>query len=340
MEFEALARAGSLALGLGLVGLVLYDIGYSTLSARGAGPLLRGAALPTWYLIRRLALPTRHSLLGFAGPAVVVTGFTAWMVVMWAGWSLVFLGGSDAVLAAQTRVPADWVERIYYAGFSMTTLGAGDYVASGAFWQILTVLAALSGFSAVTLTVTFLLSLLSAVAEKRAVADLLWSLGASPHGLITEQGTNGGTQQLLEYGPTLTQALASLAQKYTAYPLLQYYHATEPRVALSLRVAALSEALLFLESGALASSNSAATVRPLRRSLDSLLTTLDQVYLPRIADAPELPDLRALARRVRIDETADLAGAAAAQRPHRQLLLAFVERDGWSWRQVGEDPVL
>lgn len=345
MEPDTWIRSIALIGGLFLVAAVVLDVAYSTLSARGAGPLLRVTSRHIWRLGRPLARWTsrgttpwtkRRALFGLAGPMVLLGGLATWMALLWTGWWLVFLGDAEAVLSSQDRTPASWLERLYYAGVSITTLGVGDFVAGQGSWRLLTVAAGLTGFTVLTLGVTFVLTLLGAVAEKRAVADYITALGATPRALTSHPG------RLYDHLPSLTAAVSGLAQKYAAYPMLQYYHTTGRNASLALRVAALGEAVFVLGSGGRASTiaeagagaSARARLLPLERSLQSLAATLHEVHLDQPDDAPPLP----APVRDRVDDPEQFA-RLEGRTSLRRSLLAFVHWEEWSWDDVHDDPL-
>lgn len=81
-----------------------------------------------------------------------------WLLLLWAGWTLVFSASPEAVLQDPEGVPADGWARAYFAGFSVFTLGVGDYVPNGPVWQLLTVVAVVSGLALTTMAITYLVS--------------------------------------------------------------------------------------------------------------------------------------------------------------------------------------
>lgn len=106
--------------GLALVLVALADLAVTTLTPRGAGPFTSRVTDRLWSLmLARHRRRPDHGLLAWGGFAVVVTLALMWVTLLWAGWSLVFLGlGPNALVESATNAPADALERIYYAGFT------------------------------------------------------------------------------------------------------------------------------------------------------------------------------------------------------------------------------
>lgn len=153
---------------LGIVGILLitladYDAIKTTLSASHSGPLTNRSISTVWTLL--LALHQRHRchrVLSAAGPWLTVGLMTVWLLLALAGWWLLFCSTEDAVVNATTKAPANDVERLYYAGYTWTTLGYGDFVPGSDTWRLAPPLAAANGFFLFTLTITYMLSIIAA----------------------------------------------------------------------------------------------------------------------------------------------------------------------------------
>ena len=136
---------------LGIVGILLitlanYDAIKTTLSASHSGPLTNRSISTVWTLL--LALHQRHRchrVLSAAGPWLTVGLMTVWLLLALVGWWLLFCSTEDAVVNATTKAPANDVERLYYAGYTLTTLGYGDFVPGSDTWRLAPPLAAANG---------------------------------------------------------------------------------------------------------------------------------------------------------------------------------------------------
>ncbi len=81
-------------------------------------------------------------------------------------------------MTSDTNLPADLVGKIYFAGYTIFTLGNGDYQPLGG-WRIVTVIANATSLIIVTLSISYLIPLLSAVVEKRVLAGRISPLPTS-----------------------------------------------------------------------------------------------------------------------------------------------------------------
>lgn len=325
-----------LLLGLLLIGVTLLDALWTTIAPRGAGPITKRVARGLWAL--GLSVHRRrsaHGLLTLIGPSLLVTATLVWVAGLWAGWLLVFSAEPETVIASLSKEPASLVERVYYVGFVLFTLGTGDYVPGGGLWQVLSVLASLSGLSVITLAITYVLSVVSAVATKRQLAGSIHSLGRTPSDLVGRAWDGGGFSGLEQQLPAIASALELHTQRHLAYPVLHYFHSADRRTALGPAVAVLDDALLLLAEGVAPSARPApAVVAPTRSTIASFLGTLSEAFIEEADVPPPLPDLDGLAE-AGIPVVEDGSAETAAGASHRRRLLLGLVRDaGWEWKSV------
>ncbi len=152
-----------LALGVGLLACAVVVLLWTTLWIEGgAGPLTSRLLSGTWRTLRRFG-NRNPLLLSLSGPLLFVLSLSAWIVLLWGGWALVFAGAETVLIDTLNRGTVSWSDRIYFAGYTLFTLGIGDFAPRTGIWQIVTVLATGSGLLFVTLSVTYTLSVLEAV---------------------------------------------------------------------------------------------------------------------------------------------------------------------------------
>lgn len=208
------------ATGTAVLVLTLVDVVWTTMAAgSGAGPLT--GRLSRWAWRRALAIHHRFPAAGVLSPAGV--GISLGMLLVWialvlGGWLLIFSASDGAVRAATTGEPADLVSTAYFVGYTVFTLGLGDFVPGAGWWQLATVLATGSGLVLVTLSITYLVPVVSAVVQRRQLAGQIASLGGSGTEIVV-RGWDGAT-----FG-TLTQQLSTLLP---SLHLLRLQHLTYP----------------------------------------------------------------------------------------------------------------
>ncbi|MGY2064551.1 ion channel [Blastococcus sp. SYSU DS0619] len=240
-------------LGLAIVAFAVVDEVRTTLAvASGPGPLTRLITDGVWRLARRPAVADAAPVRFIGGPGVVVIAATvgAWFSLLWLGWSLVFLGDEEAVVGSSSGAPASVWERFYFAGYSVATLGNGGYQPAGAGFQLATMAAALTGMLLITLGVSYLTSVISAVVGKRSFASQVTGFGGSGAEMAAGLAVPGSAVPAVVSLSSLSATLSTLAQQHRAYPLLHAYRPRAAELGTAPAVAVLLDATLVLSSSA------------------------------------------------------------------------------------------
>lgn len=334
--------------GLLLIGMVLFDAFRTAIVLGGGGPLTTRLARGLWRSAlrwhRRREQSARtggsHQLLSGVGPVVLLVIIVTWILLLWAGFLLVFSAVPEAVVNAQTGAPANAWERVYFTGFTISTLGVGDFVPRTLLGRLLTPIAALSGFFLLTLSITYLVPVVSAVVEKRQLAASIAGLGQTPQEILRGGWDGQGLGSLEQPLISLAESIEVHTQRHLAYPVLHFFHSTEERTAIGPRLAALSEALDLIRQMPLEAQPPPAPVRAARSSIDGFLSTLHPAFVHSSVqrEVPERPTVEALRRDGLPIREAILPGEGSSEQisQRRGLLRAFVEDDGWHWGDVME----
>lgn len=320
-----------------VVALVFFDALATTLAVSGgAGPLTTGFLRGAWRVALRLHRQDRKSsLLRFAGPAMLIVTVLTWVAALWAGWTLLFVG-SDSVVTAQKGRPAGVADVVYFTGFTIFTLGTGDFVASSAGWRIAMAVAAFSGLFLITLAITYLLSVISAVVSRRVLAQEIHGLGDSPTQIMRKGWTGDGFDEMFQQQLiSLSSSVASSAEQHLAYPVLHYFHASTRDVAAPVAIGHLDEALTLIETLKPPLRPRPAVVDPLRSSIGRYLTTASSTtWAPKVGAPPPPETSQALDAGIPVSD-ADVRQAAEHHQERRTQLHRLVASDGWSWEGTG-----
>ena len=323
-----------LLLGGALLVSVVVDILWTTLWVDGgAGPLSERLSAEVWRGLRAVDWG-RSRFLSLAGPLILVLTLLMWVGVIWAGWTLVFAGGENALIDTRDGGPVTWTGRGWYVAYTMFTDGNGDFTPNGGVWQIASSLTTASGMLFVTLAVSYVLSILAAVADKRSFAKGVTGLGERSEAFVRAGWNGEGFHDLDLPLDTLSAELNMLAEQHKSYPVLHYYHSEEGSDSSARGVVILDEALTLMESGTAdeAAGPNPALLESTRSSTRNYLETLNAAYIRPADDVPPPPDLDRL-REGDIPTVSDETFAAALERrkERRRKLLATVEADAWDW---------
>lgn len=322
------ATAGTL-----LVVAAIVDAVAHTIALRGGGPAAKRLGSLLWrFILLSQNRPWFPRLAAAAGPIILLCTFLLWSLMLWGGWALIFSSDHSAIVNSTDGTAAGAWDRLYYAGFVLTTLGIGDYVPRGSLFQALSVIAAGMGFFLITLFVTYVLSVVSAVTFKRALAFDILSLARTPEQLVIRSWQDGRFRSLEQYFLNVSRDLVTLSQQHLAYPALHFFRSVDTTGSPGVAVAVLDEALTLIEHGVAPEHRPnpllLRAVRDSIRQLADTVTSSDHHGL----DAPPLPNFAALQAAgiptISEDEfRQQLQGLAE----RRSMLNALLHYDGRSW---------
>lgn len=265
-----------------------------------------------------------------------------WIIFLWVGWLLIFAASERAIIHAANQEPATIYERIYFVGFTLSTLGTGDFQPNGPFWQVMTAVASFTGLFLVTFAIAYLVPVVQAAAEKRALAVRIASLGQSAPDILLNTCAPDSQGKidcsaLTPHLTSLTGDLALLEQRHLTYPVLHYLHSSKRPEGSALSVAALDEALTILAYGLHEDADGLApgTAHPIRQVITEFLETLGGAHIARSENVPPPPSLAPLRDAgLPMSSQENFQKRLEALEGRRKLLLALVESDGWTWDLV------
>lgn len=349
------------AAGAALMLLALVDVFLTVLYARsGAGLITPRLNRLSWRLMRAAAPsqgPGRDKFLSFGGPLLLVLSVGVWAVLLFCGAALIAwpeLG--TGIQDTSGRTETDFSTALYYGGYSLTTLGTGNLVPRTDALEVLMVVQALVGFSFVTLTLTYFMSVYAALLRRNKLAQALHHLSAGSGDaaeILIRLGPAGdfraGSGQLADIGLDVIDLLES----HHLYPVLHYFRMTDSRYAMSrmsllaLDTACLAQTALGPEHRNFAQSTA---VQMLWGSSLDLLQDTAKTFLP--ANASERSwaqqekeesrqHFRAAVRKLSergietCEDEADAEDAYIALRSKWILLVrAFAELGGYRWQEI------
>lgn len=323
-------------LGSALLILALVDVLWTGLWADGGGgPVASTLCNGIWRGCLALVSRDRHRMLSLSGPVILVAIMLAWVCLMWAGWVLIFASDSQALLHTRDHTPADWTGRIYFVGYTMFTMGNGDFTPRGDPWQIVVALTNASGMLLVTLAVTYLLSVISAVVRQRAFASRVTGLGKTPQAFLAA-GWNGRDYKSFDLVLSgLSSELAMLSEQHLSYPVLQYYHSAHAAKSPGVALLVLDDALTLLRYGVAPEARpSEAVLHSTRSTVQTFLGTIPAAFTRDVEDPPPPPELEPLRKAgVPTVDQAQFQKAVEELADRRRRLRGLLHSGGWRLEQ-------
>jgi hypothetical protein len=289
------------AAGWAIVAVVLADVFLNVLYARAGVSII---SRPMVHIVRDLFLFAgrhvgRHKprVLSFCGPVMVVVILTGWMAGFTLGCALILhpaLGG--AVRNDLGPTTTGFATALYAAGGSISSAGPGSIAPHTPAYRLFFLLEPLLGISIMTLAISYLLQLYSAVKSRNVLAmkvELMTSRTGDGARLVAALGPEGrfdvGYTVLAELGAELV----SVKEAHHLYPVLFYFRFPLPFYDLSRFTLVLLDAVTLMhaalddrEAGWLKRS---AAMETLEGGGLVLIETLRRVYLRGHEAKPEAP---------------------------------------------------
>ena len=325
-------------IGVLIIVITVHDHLKTVITVSGGGPVTSRINVRLWNLALRLA--GRHlrppNWLQSVGPALAVLTLLVWLAGLWVGWTLVFSAGEQVILESKSGTPASFVERIYYAGYTLTTLGPGDYSPRGGAWLVVTVLATVNGLFMFTMAITYIVPIITATAQQRQAATLISGLGSDPSDLLIRSWQGGGFAALEQHLVPLTSMISGVRQYHLAYPILHFFHSNRPEASLPVQIGVLDETLSLLAHGVGEQVRPALQIiEPLRCQITGHLDTLGSAKVGTEGTVPPAPALdRCAEAGIPMREPARFHDALGEDDKRRIMLRQLVIGDGWRWEQI------
>ncbi|SFC67802.1 Ion channel [Alkalibacterium subtropicum] len=322
-----------LVLGIFILIGTVTDLIWTTLWVDGgAGPLSSRLTKAVWKTMKKSRIKNER-VLSLAGPLILVLTLCTWVLLIWGGWTLIFAGQADSLIDTREAGPISWFERIYFVAYSLFTMGNGDFSPNGSIWQLATSLITGSGMLFLTLAASYIISVVSAVADKRAFASSVSGLGTQVVPIVKKMWNGEDFDQLNLLLVTFSNQLSSVTQQHKAYPLLHYYHSAEKKEATPVAVSLLDESLSIIYFGTTDNAGfNQGIFDEMRSTVGDYLETLHEAFIEPADHVPPLPELDALRQEgvpVLPAEAFEKNMAEVSER--RRELSGAVRADSWQW---------
>ena len=214
-----------------LIALVLLDVFFTVLYARiGTGIISTRLARGTWLAVRALAkrAPSRRGkVLSFAGPIILVLLVLVWGAGLTLGSALVLHPHMGTrIKASSGPTSTDFISALFAGGSSISIVGAGNFQPKSGDLMMFYLFNSLVGMSVMSLTLTYLMQIYSALRSRNS-QTLLLDIGTGRTGDAAEFVAGIGPQGRFEAGYTtltnLAESIASLKEVHHFYPVLFYF---------------------------------------------------------------------------------------------------------------------
>lgn len=327
-----------LVLGILIVGVAVSDFAVTAFVPTGEGKITG--------LIGRVCFKTfmflsgkegNHRILNYIGLSCILITISTWTLLLWAGFSCIYISDPNSVLVGTSKDPTDTFEKIYHVGYTLSTLGIGDYVPGNDFWRVFTSFVSFVGLITVTMSITYLVPVISNAIQKRSLSLQISSLGETPEQIVINSYNGKDFSDLNNILSDLSAGIFLYTQNHVAYPILHHMHSNNPSENIVLKIVALDEALtIFLYHIPSQQRPNLLEVQSVRRAITAYLKTI--TYMDPAPESPPLP------RFAMIEDFTGLP-LERTQEPHsselykalekrRRILYADLRMDGWQWADL------
>jgi len=268
------------------------------------------------------------------GPGIVLLALATWVFEIVLAWTLIF---QPSVFKEPDGV--SFSDRFVFAGKSIIGRSGNTPAleVDGAWWEMIQGFAGLTGVVVISVGLAYVLPILAAVAQKRSVASSLHAIGDSVNSMY-ECGTTDKGKAYHEHLLAMVPQIALSAERHRSYPVLHYFHSSDPHAALAPAVAKVG--LLFHADLSELPELTDTVTEPVAHSIHNLLEALGGMGLRRYAREADTIDRDKL-NELDIDPRVP---PPATRLPNIEWLKAYVQFDGWEWDTIkdetGETPGL
>ncbi len=319
--------------------LIIADIIKTTFSSNGGGKLTSLVSKGVWNVFFAAAGKNGNAkLLEYAGPAVMISILLVWVLGLWSGLFIVLLSDVDSVVNSSTKASTDAWQKLYYAGFTLSTLGVGDFIPATNFWRIVTNIAAYSGLVFITTSITYFVPVLSAVGLKSKLSLYISGMGKTPQQVLEKAWNGKDFSSFFDTVSDLCQMLMQHTMNHHSYPVIHYFHNNQPNLAISPAIALLDEVNQLLTRAVKDDiALDGLKMNMLQTALDEHLEMLQRSHLKGGEPQKTAPALTQLIPEqhafFKTSETLDNSTDHSLQE-RRKVLTIMLEEDGWSWADV------
>lgn len=317
--------------GIFIVFVTACDFFYTTVSFNGAGIMTRTISekIAAAFLWTNRKTRSRY-LLKFSGLTHILIQVALWIGLMWFGLFLMLMSDPAAVLHVPSGAPANAVNKFYFSGYVLSTLGNGDFIPNGDEWKITVAVFSFTGFIFITTAMTYIMNLTSAVIHKRKLSLFISNLGETPEEILVNTYTGNGFERLTNIATNLQQMINEHSQNHYAHPGVHYFYSIPRSESLSLNLRNLSEALSLIQSHIKKDQSLEQDLHPLRDTIDKFLSTLQHHFIKKPeVNIDAMPDIEYLQK-----NNIPLKNQSSQQpedKERRILLIGLLQSTGWSW---------
>ena len=297
-----------------------------------SAPLTSRLTTGIWKLFKFFLPKENNKLLSLAGPVILITTVVVWLLLIVLGWTLIFYSEPNALVVKSTNSIPDFSDTIWYVTYCMFTVGNGDFLPQGDFWQIISGVVAFTGMGMVTLSITYVLQVISAVNNKRAFSSEVTGIGKTAEKFVIRQWTGEDFGAFVLQLNSLSSQLTKLNEQHLSFPILHYYHAARVEKSQDVAIAILDDALSLIHFGIEKDLPPETILASARQAIESFLITVQKAFIKPARNEPPKPNLSKLKEAgLPIVDNHKFYERLQNEEKRRKLILGLINNGAWHW---------
>lgn len=187
-----------------------------------------------------------HRTLQMLGPIYLALIVVIWYFWMNVGWFLIFASAKAPIINSSLGSAPGTLERLYYTGSTLSTLGLGDYIPQGFPWTLMSNMASFGATFLITISLSYVLPVISAANKRKELAEHINALGDGPYEIIECSWAKHRGEFSNQHISSVMSMLNGLAHQHLIYPVLHFFHNSDLNQASSRAVLNLSDAFFLI----------------------------------------------------------------------------------------------
>jgi hypothetical protein len=327
------------AIGLIITILIVADLIFTVLSPNGSGFIT--GKITRWFWRILLALTGGNGkahILNHAGITILFSLILLWVFIIWLGNTLMFYSDPQSLIdPIKNRYVTSFIDKLYYSGYVLSSMGNGDYNPASPGWKFYVGLISYTGVIYISLSISFLIPVVEGVTLKRKLAVEIAEIGLNPREMIGRHYQNSNFNSFITRAYSLKSDIIRLGQTHLAYPIIHYFHSDKKYESISISLTALDETISILKNSLTDDQiGDTGKLDEVRKSISYYLTALKIAYIEPEDAEPEVQNTGHVFQGLSISPVNRVSSQYENINDRRRLLLAYLQNDGWSWKDMEE----
>ncbi|MGF1638644.1 MAG: ion channel [Cyclobacteriaceae bacterium] len=330
-----------LFLGISIFVLNLSDFLITVFSPKGAGFItekINSFISKIFALMKGKA--GRNKLYDYKVVFLILSIIVAWVVLSWLAFAFIYLSRTGSIINSATKINASTLDVFYFVGYTMSSLGPGEFEPSNQNWYLFTNFVSFFGFFIITICITYIVPLLNNIVEANALSLSITSLGETTKTLLTNSFNGEDFSELTQQFAALSMDIIKYSTRHMAYPVLHHVQNSNTEENIILKLVSLDETLnVLLFNVPKRYIKHPLGLKQVRRSINIYLDNLKNVKPALLA--PPIPDFEELKNSIPIEfintDPAQLKNIYDRLESRRKLHKANIENEGWKWSDLNTE---